>query len=161
MKKQYKWVVIGGLVTLVGGFLLLQLLPLEDAGNPPVLQEPDWDSPETRQIADRACFDCHSNETRWPWYTRVAPASMLMQHDVKEGREVLNFSEWIGGRIETETEEMVEVVSKGEMPPPYYVILHPEADLSEVEKGLLINGLIATMGVGPGGLDADELDEQE
>lgn len=161
MSKQYKRIIIGGIVALVGGFLLLQILPVEDAGNPPVLREPDWDSPETRQLTDRACFDCHSNETRWPWYTRIAPASMLLQRDVKEGREVLNFSEWIGGRNETATEEMVEVVSKGQMPPPYYLVLHPEARLTEEEKGRLINGLIATMGSSPGGLDADELDERD
>jgi hypothetical protein len=161
MSKQYKRIIIGGIVALVGGFILLQFLPVEDAGNPPVLREPEWDSPETRQLVVSACYDCHSNETRWPWYTRIAPVSMLLQRDVKEGRELLNFSEWIGGRNETETEEMVEVVSKGQMPPPYYLVLHPEARLSEEEKGRLINGLIATMGADPGGLDSDELDERE
>src|SRR5688500_10588686 len=123
LTKQYKRIIIGGIVALVGGFILLQLLPIGDAGNPPVIREPIWDSPETRELTDLACYDCHSNETRWPWYTRVAPASMLMQRDVKEGREVLNFSEWVGGRNETETEEMVEVISKGQMPPPYYLVL--------------------------------------
>ena len=140
----------------------LQLVPYgRDHTNPPGRQITAWDAGTTRDMVKRACFDCHSNETRWPWYTRVAPASMLMQRDVKEGREVLNFSEWVGGRNETETEEMVEVISKDQMPPPYYLVLHPEARLTEEEKGRLINGLIATTAADPGGLDSDELDERE
>ena len=65
-----------------------------DQVNPPVGAEPTWDSPETRALAKQACFDCHSNETEWPAYSRVAPVSWLIQHDVSEGRAALNFSEW-------------------------------------------------------------------
>jgi hypothetical protein len=64
------------LLILVGGFLLIQLVPYGRAhANPPVVKEPAWDSPTTRALAKRACFDCHSNETVWPWYTNVAPVS--------------------------------------------------------------------------------------
>ena len=81
-----------GVVVLMA---FIQLIPFGRAhANPPVLQEPNWDSPQTRDLASRACFDCHSNETTWPWYSNVAPVSWLVQRDVDEGREKLNFSEW-------------------------------------------------------------------
>ena len=71
----------------------IQLFPaLPD--NPPVVREPVWDSPETRALAVQACYDCHSNETQWPWYARIAPISWVLAYDVIEGREALNFSEW-------------------------------------------------------------------
>src|SRR5690348_9189375 len=75
--------------------LVIQLVPYgHDRVNPPVTAEPAWDSPETRALAKQACFDCHSNETEWPAYSKVAPVSWLIQHDVTEGRSKLNFSEW-------------------------------------------------------------------
>ncbi len=65
--------------------------------NPPVVSEPAWDSPQTRALAQRACFDCHSNETAWPIYSRIAPISYVVTNHVIEGREHLNFSEWGSG----------------------------------------------------------------
>ncbi len=130
-------VVLAGLVL----FGLIQLIPYgHDHTNPPVVQEPAWDSPQTRALAVRACFDCHSNLTAWPWYTSVAPVSWLTERDVLEGRRRLNFSDWIG-RGEG---EMSRVISRGSMPPFYYVWLHPSAALSAQEKTALINGLNAT-----------------
>lgn len=83
------------LVLFVGGFVLMQLVSYgRNHTNPPVVSEPTWDSPETRALAVRACYDCHSNETVWPWYTNVAPVSWLIQREVAEGREELNFSTW-------------------------------------------------------------------
>ena len=76
--------------------------------------EPSWDSPETRALATQACFDCHSNETEWPAYSAVAPVSWLIQHDVSEGRAVLNFSEW--QRPQEEAKEADEEVLEGEIP---------------------------------------------
>src|SRR5215216_1353338 len=76
-------------------FVVLQLVPYgRRHDNPPTTREPAWDDPTTRALAVRACFDCHSNETRWPWYSYVAPVSWLTQRDVDEGRRELNFSEW-------------------------------------------------------------------
>jgi hypothetical protein len=149
---------------LVAGFLLIQLLPYgRDYDNPPVIQEPDWDTPATLVLVEQACFDCHSNETEWPWYAYIAPMSWLLARDVEKGREVLNFSEWETGSAagEAEVEEMVEVISKNQMPLPYYVILHPEADLTDAEKGQLINGLIATLGESEGPLESQDLDTSE
>ena len=137
----------GLLIAGAVAFLLIQLVPYGRAhDNPPVVSEPQWSSPQTRQLAVRACFDCHSNETAWPWYTSVAPVSWLVQRDVAEGREVLNFSEWRSGGEGEETEELAEVVLEGGMPPTTYLPLHPEARLSAAEKRQLANGLLAMAG---------------
>lgn len=138
---------IVGLVIVVGlvVFGLIQLVPYgRDHANPAVISEPNWDSPATRDLAVRACFDCHSNETIWPWYSKIAPMSWLVQRDVAEGREVLNFSTW--GRGEQEAEEIGEVIREGEMPPSQYVLLHPGARLTNAEQDQLINGLAHSLG---------------
>jgi hypothetical protein len=132
---------------LVIGLIALQLLPYgRDHTNPPVRQEPAWNSDETRALVVRACYDCHSNETVWPWYSKVAPMSMLMYQDVMNGRAALNFSEWEGDAwTEADTERLIEMVAGGHMPLPYYGVLHPEARLNTFEQGQLINGLIETL----------------
>jgi mono/diheme cytochrome c family protein len=125
--------------------LVIQLVPYgKTHQNPPVVQEPNWDTPQTRALAKRACYDCHSNETVWPWYSSVAPVSWLVQHDTEEGREKLNFSEW--GIREQEAEEAAETVEEGKMPIPIYLVTHPEARLTSEEKSLLIQGLGNTFG---------------
>lgn len=141
MKKYLIWIVLGVIVVCAGLFLLSLTL---DHTNPPVVQEPNWDSPQTRDLAKRACFDCHSNETTWPWYASIPPFSFLIQRDVNEGRSKLNFSEWGSG--EAETDEIGEIIREGEMPPTYYTMLHASAKLSEAEKEALIQGLQATTG---------------
>jgi hypothetical protein len=143
MKSRILSFLLVGLVALVGLFLVIQLVPYgRDHTNPGVTQEPNWDSPETRQLAERACFDCHSNETDWsPWYASVAPISWLVQHDVNEGRRALNFSTWGQGRAGRELGEMAEVVQEGEMPPAQYLLLHANARLSDAEKQQLVQGL--------------------
>ena len=138
--------VILGLIALmaagVAGSLLIQLIPYgHNHTNPPVVQEPNWDSPRTRELAKRACFDCHSNESTWPWYSNIAPVSWLVQHDVEEGRSALTFSDW---RVSRRTEELAEIVLEGEMPPATYLIMHPQAKLSTNEKQELASGLMAT-----------------
>lgn len=144
-----KKVLSRGLLALVAGFLLIQLVPYgRNHTNPPVVSEPAWDSAQTRELAQRACFDCHSNETTWPWYSNVAPISWLVQHDVEEGRSKLNFSTWGGGR--QEVEEIGETIQEGEMPMPIFLVTHPEARLTEAEKQALISGLASTTGVGLG-----------
>lgn len=133
------------LIALIGSLILIQFVPYgRDHSNPPVVQEPNWDRPRTRELAVRACFDCHSNQTRWPWYSHVAPVSWLLQWDVDEGRRIVNFSEW--HRPYEEASESAETVITGVMPPWYYVILHPSAKLSAEEKNELIRGLNATFG---------------
>lgn len=122
-----------------GGLLvLIQLWPV-DRANPPVTGELEA-SPELMEVLRGACYDCHSNETRWPWYGYVAPASWLVAHDVHEAREELNFSEWslMSGEDAAELrEEMWEEVEEGEMPLRKYLWLHPEARLSESQRRVL------------------------
>lgn len=130
-------------------FGALQLVPYgRDHTNPPVLAEPAWDSLTTRQLAQKACFDCHSNLTTWPWYSNIAPMSWLVYRDVRQGRHELNFSEW--GRGEQEGEDAAESVVKRTMPPALYLPLHPEANLTDPDRRLLATGLTTSLGSGAG-----------
>ena len=134
-------------VSLVGALVVAQVIPYgRNHENPPVAAEPSWDHPSTRALAARACFDCHSNETRWPWYSYVAPTSWLVQSHVNEGRRVLNFSQW-NARYK-EAHEASETVREGTMPPRSYLLLHPEARLQPAESNALARGLDATLGSG-------------
>ena len=137
MKRLFMLIVILAVV----GFVAIQFFPV-DRTNPPVTREIAWDSPETRALAERACFDCHSNETKWPFYAYIAPMSLVVANDVTEGRDRLNFSEW--DRPNEDFGEISEVVTRGEMPLAQYLLLHPEARLTEVEKQQLLDGLDAT-----------------
>jgi cytochrome c551/c552 len=122
-------------------FLLIQLIPYgRNHTNPPVTGEPAWDSPATRELAMRACFDCHSNETVWPWYSNVAPVSWLVYFDVVRGRNRLNFSEW-NSNFHPNVNELAGIIQEGEMPPAQYLLMHPNANLSAADKQALISGL--------------------
>lgn len=136
LKKILIWVA----VAFVGLALLMQLIPYgRDHNNPPVLSEPTWDSPATHELAKRACFDCHSNETTWPWYSNIAPVSWLVYHDVIEARDRMNFSEW--GRPQPGIDQVIEEIEEGGMPLPQYLLMHPNARLSAQEREALIEGL--------------------
>ncbi len=113
-----------------------------DHSNPPVTYDRiQWDTPETEALMRHACYDCHSNETVWPWYSFVAPVSFLVSKDVQEGREELNFST---GHGELESHELIKQIEKNKMPLPVYLITHPEANLSEQQKLDLIAGIKAS-----------------
>jgi len=129
------------LIAVAGIFVLIQFIPVERT-NPPVTANPPWDSPQTKELARRACFDCHSHETKWPWYSYVAPASWLVTKDVNEGRQHFNISVAKMG----EADEAAEAVEKGFMPMSIYLPLHPEAQLTPEEKQALIIGLTKTFG---------------
>jgi hypothetical protein len=134
---------------LLGALVAIQLVPYgRDHINPPVTGEPVWDSPQTRALAKQACFDCHSNETEWPAYASIAPASWLVQRDVNDGRAVLNFSEWT--RPEEEAKEAAEEVREGEMPPAAYALVHAHARLNPADRDRLAQGLARTLGAAPG-----------
>lgn len=148
-KTLVRWILIGGGILLLG----IQAIPYgRHHANPPARVEPAWDSAQTRELAVRACYDCHSNQTVWPWYSNIAPVSWLVQSDVDEGRNKLNFSEW--SRPQKEAKKSAEEVQEGEMPEWYYVVAHPEAQLSSAERQALIRGLGATFG-------REERDKQE
>jgi hypothetical protein len=136
-------VVLAVLAVLFG---LMQLVPYgRDHTNPPVVQEPEWDSPATRALAKKACFDCHSNETRWPSYSNVAPFSWVVQRHVDVGRTVLNFSEW--NRTYNAVGQASANVILGDMPLASYRWMHPEGRLTQAEKEQLAQGLADTFGL--------------
>jgi hypothetical protein len=133
------------ILILIVLFGVIQLVPYgKHHVNPPVQHEPAWDSAFTRQIFFRACKNCHSNETEWPWYGSVAPFSWLVQYDVDRGRRLFNVSEW--GRKENRGDEAAKEVREGDMPPLYYRPLHPESWLARNEREEYIAGLVRTFG---------------
>jgi Haem-binding domain len=139
--RKFVVLVIAGIVVL--GFGLIQLVPYR-VDNPPVKQEPAWDSPQTRKLAVAACYDCHSNETATYWWEDIAPVSWWITNHVKDGRKALNFSECTQGPGESDASETVR---NGSMPPNYYTWLglHSNAKLTKAEKDQLAAGLNATL----------------
>jgi hypothetical protein len=93
-------------------------------------------------ILQRACNDCHSNNTRYPWYTNIQPVGWWMQHHVNEGKDELNFSEfgaYTTKRQNHKMEEVAEQIEKGEMPLDSYLWIHKDAKLTAQEKEILIS----------------------
>ena len=137
MKKRLK--IMGGilLIALIG----IQFVPVERT-NPEIEDEVEWNASETKQLVKRACFDCHSNETEWPWYSYIAPISWRVTEHVSHGREHLNFSEW--NRPNEDLEEIKEKVEEGKMPLWDYLLMHSDAKLSDEEKAALLRGLAKT-----------------
>lgn len=147
MSNQRK-LILGVVGVLVAGFLILQVLPVYPRTNPPVQYHVSWSSPETETLMREACYDCHTNETVWPWYAQIAPVSWLVVHDVDEGREALNFSDGTG---ELEADELIEQIDEGAMPPNIYKMMHPDANLSADQQAALIAGIRATSFAGISG----------
>ena len=162
VKRTHKQIWVGAILSLLGAALLIQIIPVGSRDNPPIVVEPNWDNLETRALAQRAGFDCHSNETVRPWYSYVAPVSWMMVKDVEEGRKVYYFSEWTTEQQRaSQPEEAIELISKNVMPLSYYILLHPEADLTSLEKGRLINGLIATLTQSGEELDSADMEKPD
>ena len=136
MKKGILTLAVAGI--LIFGFI--QIIPFgHDHSNPATTSEPQWSSSEARALVKEHCFQCHSNETEWPWYSSVAPASWLVSADVIAGRSKFNFSEW--NAHPGELDEMIEAIQEGEMPPIQYWIFHPNSRMNDQQKTELINAL--------------------
>lgn len=93
------------------------------------------------QLLKAACYDCHSNETVYPWYAYVAPVSWLVSRDTRMGREHLNFSEWEDySKMDKAKQlgDLAEEVEDGAMPMPIYILMHPEAKITLAQRELLI-----------------------
>lgn len=136
MKKLLPKILLGLVVALV---LAQAVRP--DQTNPPVTGDVAA-PPEVAAVLKRACYDCHSNETKWPWYSQVAPVSWLVTRDVNEGRKHLNFSEWQSYEPKRQAHKLEETegeVSEGEMPMFIYLPMHPEAKLSDADKKLIVD----------------------
>jgi hypothetical protein len=144
-----------GLVGALGAFVLIQLVPYgRDHTNPPVTQAAAFAPGPGLELARGACFDCHSNETAWPWYTNIAPASWLVQRDVEGGRETVNFSEW--DRPQPEVDELLEVIRDGDMPPTSYTLIHPEARLTDAQRATLLDAMRRMLRDSPPIAEGDE-----
>ena len=125
---------------LAVGLVGIQFIPVVRS-NPPILAEIEAPE-EVLTIIRRACYDCHSNETIWPWYSYVAPVSWLVESDVKVGRSNVNFSEWneYSQKLQNlKRYKIGEEVEEGEMPLWFYVSLHSEAQLSQADIDLIIS----------------------
>jgi hypothetical protein len=138
MKKLFFYV----LMPLIGIF---QLFPGEKPtvtlDNPNDIHREVLIDPTVSKILRNACYDCHSNETVYPWYAGIAPISWLVIHDTNEGREELNFSEWIPYTLKRKNhklEEIIEMVDDDEMPMKIYTVIHEEAKLTEEDKQKII-----------------------
>ena len=132
MKARYKWVLAG----CAAAFALAQLTN-PSRKNPPVVHDfmaTNPPPPEIAALLRAACYDCHSHETRWPWYSRIAPISWLIASDVKEGRRHLNLSNWPvnrPGQAVRRLDDMSEEIDYREMPPAKYTAIHADARLTD------------------------------
>lgn len=130
------------LVSLILALALIASGLFAKRTNPDAANQVAWDSAETRDQFRKSCADCHSNQTRWPWYAYVGPSAFLMAHNVEEGREHFNVSNHHMG----ESDDAAEEVREGEMPPRDYLLLHPEAALDDASRTQFAQGLGATFG---------------
>jgi hypothetical protein len=140
MKRILKWIGIG-LAVLVVVIQVIRPAKTNPAVNETqTMQANTQMSREVASVLDRACSDCHSSKTTWPWYSQIAPVSWFVIRDVNEGRKELSFSDW--GKYEPKRkarklQEICDQVEKGEMPMKSYVLIHPTAGLSDSDKRLL------------------------
>ena len=130
-------------LAIVGFFLLIQLVPYgRSHANPPVTRAIKWNSPRTARLFAQACQDCHSNLSSWRWYDSIAPASWLVQHDIDDGRQRLNVSEW--NRGQPDVSEVVQAITSGSMPPIQYKLVHSGGRLSDAQRRQLARGIELT-----------------
>jgi len=145
----FSWFVLKRVALAALGLLLaIQLVPYgRTHANPSVTRAARWPSRQGEQIARESCYDCHSNLTRWRWYSSVAPFSWLVAHDVEDGRGALNFSEW--NRGQPALSEVTDQVAGGGMPPLQYRIIHRSATLTASEKSQLASALAGLYAADP------------
>ena len=143
MKKKLKWI-FGALVT---AFALLQFTNPARTNPPGKNSFPVTNAPPQVAVMLRAsCYDCHSHETRWPWYSHIAPVSWLVVSDVNDGREHLNLSDWPvddPARAAKKLENMSEKIGYGEMPLKKYTMIHADARLTDGQRKELTDWLDA------------------
>lgn len=134
------------LIIIIVAFVLIQFFPI-DKSNPVTPPEMDFlkikNTPEkTAALIKNACYDCHSNEAKYPWYANIQPVGWFLADHIKEGRKELNFSTFATydkKRQAKKLDEAVEIIEKNEMPLDSYVIMHEEAKLTAAEKKELID----------------------
>jgi len=125
------------LIILILIFIGIQFIPMNVPADLPVKDGDTIEaSEEVQAILERSCFDCHSSHTKFPWYSSVAPVSWFTKLHVKKAREKLNFSTWASYEDEKKLKylEKLPKAIKSKMPMPNYLIMHPEAKLSDADK---------------------------
>jgi hypothetical protein len=129
----------------LAGFVLLQLTNPPRTNPPPLpghdLLASNAPPPDIAAALKAACYNCHSCETRWPWYSRVAPVSWWVAGHVKDAREVMNFSDWPHdqpSRVRKRWDRIAEAVEAREMPLPSYLWMHPESRLNGPQRARLV-----------------------
>ncbi|MEI6452935.1 MAG: heme-binding domain-containing protein [Actinomycetes bacterium] len=138
LKKIALWTIVG----LIALFVLIQFVPYgRDHTIKPATNPFKWSTPTAEAVAKKACYDCHSNETKWWWAVRIAPASWLAQNDIDGAREVFSFSDWNGAL----TTERLQNAINDNMPPLQFTLLHPNAKLNDAEKQTLVQGFQASL----------------
>lgn len=134
------------LIVLLIGFVVIQFISSDRPDNQPVLGQDIFEltdiPPDIGLLLKNACYDCHSQSVKYPWYSFVAPVSWLVARDVNLGREHLDFGKW--GELTKRKQikvlgEIAEEVEDGNMPMPIYINMHSEADLTEEERELIIS----------------------
>ncbi len=134
-----KKIIVRALVGILAVFVILQFIPVDRPASAPMTLSPSID-PNVGSLFKRACFDCHSSATQWPWYSNVAPVSWLVIRDVEEGRKHLDFSKWdevTDFKRGNWKEEIFEELEAEKMPPKMYEIMHSESKLTAEEKAIL------------------------
>jgi mono/diheme cytochrome c family protein len=157
---QFKFPIFAAATALVIAGAALSFAPVNTAhATLARVTEPPWASPEFRAQFMRSCGDCHSNETKWPWYSQLPIVAGFIRDHVNEGREHLNVSEW-GTTMQGEhAEHVAEVVQKGEMPPASYLLLHPDARLDAAAVQTFVTGANGTFGIQASGEESEEHDK--
>lgn len=148
MIKMLKYIGLGIIALLIVSQMFRGEKPVVASNNPGDIHQVMEINTAVSRILREACYDCHSNETIYPWYANVAPVSWLVNHDVEEGRDELNFSTWADYPLKRKNhklEEVIELIEEGEMPMPVYKITHPEARLTEEEVKLVIDWARSSM----------------
>ncbi len=141
MKKSKKII-----LSLVAIFIVMQFFRI-DKSIPEYDESKDFiamtnPSNKLKKIITSTCYDCHSYETKYPWYSEIAPVSWWTKNHVNEGREELNFSTWgdySAKKADHKLEEAIEEIEEGEMPLKGYAIIHSDADLCNDDKEMLID----------------------
>lgn len=134
------------LIIIIVAFILIQFFPI-DKSNPVATPQMDFltikKTPEkTASLIRNACYDCHSNESKYPWYANIQPVGWFLQDHIQEGKKELNFSTFATYEKKRQAKKMkeaTEMIEKGEMPLDSYIILHPEAKLSAADKKEMID----------------------
>ncbi len=142
-RRIFKYAVLIAVLLLIG---IQWIQP--DRKNPPVDAAATFEAvvkpaPQVAAIVQRACYDCHSDSTSWPWYSRIAPVSWLIAGDVREGRARLNFSQWnlLGADMsKRRLKEACREMRKGSMPLWNYKLAHPRARLTTLDLDTFCSG---------------------